>query len=64
MTGLARICRLYGSIEVKKDGDTVVWEWDYAREKPVLKKEMTKEQFQESEKCKWEKLKNNIQNEQ
>ncbi len=58
MGGIAKICRLYGSIEVKdQDGKTTIWLWDYAKDKPVLKSEMTKEDLAESEKVKWEAIK-------
>jgi len=61
MAGLAKICRLYGSMDVTdKDGNKVTWLWDYVNEKPRLKTEMTKEEIAASEKAKWSKvLKNN-----
>ena len=58
MGGLARICRIYGGIKGKdKDGKEVIWLWDYKNEKPRLKSEMTKEEIEESEKAKWNKIK-------
>lgn len=55
MAGLAKICKLYGSIEVSdKNGKKVTWIWDYANGKARLKSEMTKEEITASEK---EKLK-------
>ena len=58
MSGLAKICKMYGSIEaVNANGKKVVWVWDYANDKPRLKSEMTKEELAASEKVKWECLK-------
>ncbi len=54
MAGLAKVCKLYGSMQVQgKDGKKVTWLWDYANDKPRLKSEMTKEEIAESEKAKW-----------
>ena len=54
MPGLAEILKIYGEMEVKNDkGESVTWVWDYAKGKPRLKSEMTKEEFTESEKVKW-----------
>ena len=62
MTGLQRMCKLYGSIYVTgADGKRVVWIWDYANDKPRLKSEMTKAEIMASEKAKWEAIKNNKQ---
>jgi len=56
--GLARICKMYGSMEVSDaNGKKVIWLWDYANDKPRLKEEMTKEEIAASEKAKWNKLK-------
>ena len=42
MAGLAKICKMYGSIEVTdEDGKKITWLWDYANDKPRLKTEMT-----------------------
>ena len=49
MGGLAKICKMYGRIKV----NGVEWVYDYAKDKPVLKSEMTKEEFKKSEKSKW-----------
>ena len=49
MSGLARICRMYGSMEaVDANGKKVIWLWDYVNEKPRLKSEMTKEEIKAS----------------
>ena len=58
MGGLARICKMYGSMEVSdKNGKKVTWLWDYKNDKPRLKSEMTKEEIAESEKAKWQQIK-------
>lgn len=62
MGGLARICKLYGSIEVSDKNVNVVWLWDYANDKPRLKSEMTKEEIAASEKAKWMGVKKCILN--
>lgn len=46
MKGLARICKMYGSIKViDKNGKEVVWLWDYANDKPRLKSDMPKKEI-------------------
>lgn len=57
MGGLAKICRMYGSMKVSDNGKTVLWLWDYANEKPRLASKMTKEEIAESERAKYEQLK-------
>jgi uncharacterized protein YgiM (DUF1202 family) len=58
MGGLARICKMYGSMEVTgANGKKVLWVWDYALDKPRLKSEMTKDELEVSEKAKWMKMK-------
>ena len=58
MAGLARICKLYGSFKVSQNGKTVIWLYDYKNDRPRLKSEMTKEEIAESEKAKYEMIKN------
>lgn len=60
MSGLARICKLYGSIEVVSEGKKVIWLWDYVNNKPRLKTEMTKDEISASEKAKWMAVKDSI----
>lgn len=60
MGGLAKICKMYGSIEVSDaNGKKVTWLWDYVNDKPRLKKEMTKDEITASEKAKWMSVKFN-----
>lgn len=60
MGGLARLCKMYGAMEVKgADGKKVTWLWDYANDKPRLKSEMTKGEIAASEEAKWLALKTN-----
>jgi len=62
MGGLARICKLYGQIDMTdENGNKVVWLWDYANDKPRLKSQMTKEEIMASEKAKWMGFKKQIQ---
>jgi major membrane immunogen (membrane-anchored lipoprotein) len=54
MGGLGKVLKMYGEMTVTdKDGNKVVWVWDYAEEKARIKSEMTKEQFAKSEKAKY-----------
>jgi hypothetical protein len=58
MTGLQKILKLYGKTTVTDStGKKVIWVWDYANDKPMLKTEMTKEQWAASEKAKYDKMK-------
>lgn len=59
MGGIARICKLYGRMQIAD----VMWVWDYARDVPVKEKEMTKEQWKESEKVKWQQVKEQLEQE-
>ena len=37
MGGLARICKMYGSMEASDaNGKKVIWLWDYVNDKPRL----------------------------
>ena len=57
MAGLSKILKMYGGMITKdKDGNKVVWAWDYAENKARIKSEMTKEQFAKSEKARFNKL--------
>jgi hypothetical protein len=57
MGGLAKICRMYGGMEVEVDGRNAEWVWDYVNEKPRLKSEMTKDELKASEKARFEIIK-------
>lgn len=58
MTGLQKLCKLYGQIEVQDStGKKVVWFWDYANDKPRLKDEMSTEEIRDSETAKWQQIK-------
>lgn len=61
MGGLAKVCRLYGSINITDTcGHKVTWVWDYDREEARLKSSMTDEEIAKSEKMKYEKLKESL----
>jgi hypothetical protein len=49
MSGLRRICRMYGSMEIQG----VMWVWDYVKEEAVKKSEQTKEEWAASERRKY-----------
>jgi hypothetical protein len=54
MGGLARICKMYGSMEVTDaNGKKVTWVWDYVNDKARVKTEMTLSERTASEKAKW-----------
>jgi len=58
MGGLARLCKLYGGMSfTDKDGKTVEYVWDYAKDEPRLKGEMTQDELIASERAKWEGMK-------
>lgn len=63
MGGLARICKLYGSMEVNIKGKKATWLWDYVNDKPRLKSEMTKEEIKASEKARWMDIKAKLDSE-
>lgn len=61
MAGLARICKMYGSMEmIDVNGKKVTWIWDYVNDKPRLKTEMTKDEIIASEKAKWMGIKSKL----
>lgn len=65
MGGIRKICKLMGGmITSDEKGNKIHWIWDYAKDEPVKKEEMTKDRYKASEKAKWEgikKLKDNQQ---
>ena len=64
MGGLARICKMCGSLEVSDgNGKKVTWLWDYANDKARLKTEMTEDEIMASEKAKWMGVKSKLDTE-
>lgn len=55
MSGLKRLCKMYGRMKIQG----VMYVWDYAQDKAVPESEMTKEQWCESEKKKWQLVQSN-----
>jgi hypothetical protein len=49
MGGLRRICKMYGGMKI----DGVEWVWDYNKDEPRLKNQMTEEELRLSERAKW-----------
>ena len=56
MSGLKRLCKMYGKMNI----NGVMWVWDYERDIAVLEKEMTKEQWAKSERKKYETIKKQL----
>lgn len=54
MSGLSKICKMYGKMKV----GNVMWVYDYVNDRPRIEKEMSKEELAASEKAKWDKIKN------
>jgi hypothetical protein len=50
VSGLRRICKMYGAITI----EGVKWVWDYVKDKPVKKSDMTTEEWRASERKKYE----------
>lgn len=58
MGGLAKICKIYGGMTVTDaSGNKIEWVYDYKNDRARLKKEMTEQEFVESEKAKYDKIK-------
>ena len=54
MSGLSKVCKIYGSIKMSDgNGKSVTWLWDYVNNKPRIKSEMTKDEIKASERAKW-----------
>ncbi len=55
MGGLARICKMYGGMEVSAGGKTVNHVWDYVADKAVPQEEMPvgSDRWKASEQKKW-----------
>ncbi len=61
MGGLSKICKQYGKVTVTgADGKKVEWLYDYVKDKPRIKEEMTADEIMASEKKKWKDIKENI----
>jgi hypothetical protein len=55
---------MYGKVVASDSyGNKVTWVWDYAKEEPRLKSEMTIEEITASEKAKWMKVKAQLDSE-
>jgi len=55
MGGLRRLCKAYGGLNF----NGVEYLWDYTRDEPRLKSEMTKAEIAASEKAKWKAVMDN-----
>jgi hypothetical protein len=58
MGGLARLCKMYGGMKFKdRHGKEVVYVWDYVRDEPRRKDEMTQDELLASDRAKREAIK-------
>lgn len=55
LSGLQKVCRIYGGMIFTKDGQTTEMVWDYFTEKAVNKKDFTREMEKLSERAKYMK---------
>ena len=53
MGGLRNICRAHGGLKVTQNGKTVEYIWDYIKDEPRLKSDMTKEELEANERFKY-----------
>lgn len=62
MSGIKMLCRMYGSIIVKSDSGNVRYIWDFKNNEAVPEEQIWpgSERWNESEKAKWEKIKEAI----
>jgi hypothetical protein len=67
MSGLARICKMYGGLQVSNgQGVTASFKWDYANDCDVKEEDMPQgsDRWKASEKAKWEGIQRERQSEQ
>ena len=56
--GLTKVLKMFGEMNMSdSNGKKVTWVYDYAKDKAVLKSEITKEDFVDSEIAKWKLIK-------
>lgn len=48
--GMLKLCKMYGRVKFGED----YYIWDHVQNKPVKETELTKEQWEASEKAKWQ----------
>lgn len=55
MSGLRRICKLYGGMTVNTRAGTIRYVWDYAKDEPVTEREMPfgSDRHKASERARW-----------
>lgn len=53
MGGIRNICKIHGGLKVTIDGKTVEYVWDYIKDEPRLKSDMTKEELEANERFKF-----------
>lgn len=60
MAGL-RILKLYGSMTVTSNGETVKWVYDYATDEARIESNMTQDEIKASERAKWKQIANRME---
>lgn len=56
---------MYGGVKLKdRNGNEVLWVWDYAKDEPRIKSEMTQNELLASECAKWEGMKDQFDKKQ
>ncbi len=61
MAGLKRILKLYGSMTVTSNGETVKWVYDYATDEARIESNMTQDEIKASERAKWKQIANRME---
>lgn len=58
MSGLRRLCQLYGRIRIQGK----LWVWDFSKDEPAPSDEMRKgsERWKESERVRWQSVKEKL----
>ena len=54
MTGLSKVCKMFGSMTVKSKGKSVMFVYDYIQDRVRCKSDMTKSELKANEKAKYE----------
>ena len=61
MAGLKRILKLYGSMTVTSNGESVKWVYDYATDEARIESNMTQDEIKASERAKWKQIANRME---
>lgn len=61
MAGLKRILKLYGSMTVTSNGESVKWVYDYATDEARIESNMTQDEIKASERARWKQIANRME---